>query len=123
RRRCRGRHLRRPPHAGILRALRTSLSRQHRSRQTPYRPGDVSMSAQRYVIVNADGFGRSPGVNRGIVAAHERGIVTSASLMVRWDAAAEAAAYGREHPEFSLGLHLDLGEWACREGPWGSVSG
>jgi predicted glycoside hydrolase/deacetylase ChbG (UPF0249 family) len=76
------------------------------------------MSANRYVIVNADDFGQSPGVNRGIIAARERGVVTSTSLMVRWPAAAEAAAYGRAHPEFSLGLHLDLGEWACREGTW-----
>jgi predicted glycoside hydrolase/deacetylase ChbG (UPF0249 family) len=76
------------------------------------------MSIERYVIVNADDFGQSPGVNRGIVTAHEQGVVTSTSLMVRWPAAAEAAAYGRAHPEFSLGLHLDLGEWACREGTW-----
>jgi predicted glycoside hydrolase/deacetylase ChbG (UPF0249 family) len=76
------------------------------------------MSATRVVIVNADDFGQSPGVNRGIITAHEQGIVTSASLMVRWPGAAEAAAYGREHPELSLGLHLDFGEWACRDGTW-----
>jgi predicted glycoside hydrolase/deacetylase ChbG (UPF0249 family) len=76
------------------------------------------MSTKRYVIVNADDFGQSPGVNHGIVTAHEQGVVTSTSLMVRWAAAAEAAAYGRAHPEFSIGLHLDLGEWACREGTW-----
>jgi chitin disaccharide deacetylase len=76
------------------------------------------MTAKRCLIVNADDFGQSPGVNRGIIKAHERGIVTSASLMVRWPAAAEAAVYGREHPEFSLGLHLDLGEWAFRGGTW-----
>ena len=78
----------------------------------------MTMSTTRFVIVNADDFGQSPGVNRGIVAAHEQGVVTSTSLMVRWPAAAEAAAYGWAHPEFSLGLHLDLGEWACREGTW-----
>lgn len=76
------------------------------------------MATERYLIVNADDFGQSPGVNRGIVAAHQGGIVTSASMMVRWPAAAEAAAYGRNDPEFSLGLHLDLGEWAFRDGAW-----
>jgi predicted glycoside hydrolase/deacetylase ChbG (UPF0249 family) len=76
------------------------------------------MSAARYLIVNADDFGQSPGVNRGIFAAHERGIVTSASLMVRWPAAVEAAAYGRGHTYFGLGLHVDLGEWRCRDGAW-----
>jgi len=38
--------------------------------------------------------------------------------MVRWPAAAEAAAYGREHSTLSLGIHIDLGEWAYREGTW-----
>lgn len=76
------------------------------------------MAVERYLIVNADDFGQSLGVNRGIIEAHEHGIVTSASLMVCWPAAVEAAAYSREHPELSLGLHLDLGEWAYREGTW-----
>jgi len=73
---------------------------------------------KRFLIVNADDFGQSLGVNRGIIEAHEHGIVTSASLMVRWPAAPEAAAYAREHAELSLGLHLDLGEWAFRDGRW-----
>src|SRR6266566_1742074 len=76
------------------------------------------MIAARYLIVNADDFGQSPGINRGIVEAHEQGIVTSASMMVRWPDAAEAAAYGAEHPELSLGLHVDLGEWAYRDETW-----
>ena len=76
------------------------------------------MIAARYLIVNADDFGQSPGINRGIVEAHEQGIVTSASMMVRWPDAAEAAAYGAEHPELSLGLHIDLGEWAYRDETW-----
>jgi predicted glycoside hydrolase/deacetylase ChbG (UPF0249 family) len=76
------------------------------------------MEPARRLIVNADDFGQSPGVNRGIIAAHERGMVTSASLMVRWPAAPEAAAYGKAHPRLAVGLHIDLGEWACREGVW-----
>jgi len=73
---------------------------------------------KRYLIVNADDFGQSTGVNRGIITAHEQGIVTSASLMVRWPAAVEAAAYSRSHPNLSLGLHLDFGEWVYRAGDW-----
>ena len=72
----------------------------------------------RAVIVNADDFGQSAGINRGIVEAHERGIVTSASLMVRWPAAAAAAAYARVHPGLSIGLHVDLGESIHRDGQW-----
>src|SRR5437879_9294179 len=76
------------------------------------------MTTKRYLLGNADDFGQSPGVNRGIIAAHERGIVTSASLMVRWPAAAAAAAYAREHPQLSVGLHLDLCEWAYSADNW-----
>src|SRR6266849_6414300 len=78
----------------------------------------TNQEEKRYLIVNADDFGQSCGVNRGIIEAHERGIVTSVSLMVRWPAAAEAAAYAREHPSLSLGLHFDFGEWRCRNGSW-----
>jgi predicted glycoside hydrolase/deacetylase ChbG (UPF0249 family) len=66
------------------------------------------MESRRLLIVNADDFGLSHGVNRGIVEAHERGIVTSASLMVNRPAAANAAAYARERTELSVGLHVEL---------------
>jgi predicted glycoside hydrolase/deacetylase ChbG (UPF0249 family) len=79
------------------------------------------MAAQRTLIVNADDFGQSPGVNAGVAAAHESGILTSASLMVRWPAAGAAAAYARSRPDLSVGLHFDLGEWAYSGGVWGPV--
>jgi predicted glycoside hydrolase/deacetylase ChbG (UPF0249 family) len=72
----------------------------------------------RCLIVNADDFGLSAGVNRGIIECAERGILTSASLMIRWPAAAEAAAYARQNRNISLGLHVDLGEWVLRNGEW-----
>ncbi len=78
----------------------------------------MKIGGKRYLIVNADDFGQSAGVNEGIIKAHEHGVVTSASLMVRWEAAADAAAYARRRPGLSLGLHLDLGEWTFRAGSW-----
>jgi predicted glycoside hydrolase/deacetylase ChbG (UPF0249 family) len=74
--------------------------------------------SHRFAIVNADDFGQSHGVNRGIAEAHEQGILTNASLMVRWSAAGDAAAYARNHPALGVGLHLDLGEWTLRAGEW-----
>jgi chitin disaccharide deacetylase len=74
--------------------------------------------ADRWLVVNADELGRSTGITRGIIEAHERGIVTSASLMVRWPAAARAAAYARTRPGLSVGLHVDLGAWTARDGFW-----
>lgn len=76
------------------------------------------MDLTKYLIVNADDFGQSHGVNAGIVRAHRCGIVTSASLMVRWPAAAEASACARELPDLSVGLHVDLGEQIFRAGEW-----
>jgi chitin disaccharide deacetylase len=72
----------------------------------------------RSLIVNADDFGQSAGINSGVIRAYEEGILTSASLMVRWSAAQAAAAYAREHRKLSVGLHFDLGEWIYREGEW-----
>ncbi|HKO28452.1 MAG TPA: ChbG/HpnK family deacetylase [Solirubrobacteraceae bacterium] len=72
----------------------------------------------RTLIVNADDFGRSPGINAGVVRAHKHGIVTSASLMVRWPSARPAAESARVLPRLGVGLHLDLGEWAFVDGAW-----
>jgi predicted glycoside hydrolase/deacetylase ChbG (UPF0249 family) len=69
-------------------------------------------------VVNADDLGMSPGVNRGIIEAHERGIVTSASLMVRWGGAAAAATYAKGNSRLGVGLHLDFAEWTIRDEQW-----
>ena len=76
------------------------------------------MIGKKYLIVNADDFGMSHGVNKGIIKTHQCGITTSASLMVRRQGAAEAASYGRRQRNFSLGIHVDLGEWEYRAEKW-----
>jgi len=76
------------------------------------------MAAKRMLIVNADDLGLSEGVNAGIVAAHERGIVTSASLMVHQAAASKAARLARQHPTLGIGLHIDIGQWDYESGEW-----
>lgn len=60
------------------------------------------------LIVNADDFGYSRGINRGVAEAFDRGIVTSTSLMVDAPQAAEAAALARARPGLSLGLHVNF---------------
>jgi len=61
-----------------------------------------------YLIVNADDFGASRGVNEGITRCHKDGVVTSASLMVTGGNAAEAAILSRNLPDLSVGLHWDV---------------
>jgi chitin disaccharide deacetylase len=90
------------------------------SPKTP-EPRPVAGGGKRWLIVNADDLGRSPGINRGILRAHEQGIVTSASLMVRWPAAVEAATLAREHSALAVGLHLDFCEWTHRGEGWAPV--
>jgi predicted glycoside hydrolase/deacetylase ChbG (UPF0249 family) len=66
------------------------------------------MTAAKRLIVNADDFGRTAGINRGIALGHRDGIVTSATLMVNHPAAAEAASLAKEHPGLGVGLHVAL---------------
>ena len=66
------------------------------------------MSAARRLAINADDFGLSDGVNRGILACVEAGVVTSASLLVNTPGFAAAVAAARGTPQLDLGLHLNL---------------
>lgn len=77
--------------------------------------------SQKKLIVNADDFGQSNGINAGIIKAHEHGIVTSASLMVRYPAASAAAMYAKNNLQLGVGLHIDLGEWSYQDGEWPAV--
>jgi len=60
------------------------------------------------LILNADDFGRSSSINRAVIRAHREGVLTSASLMVTGEAAAEAVALARQTPSLAVGLHLVL---------------
>jgi chitin disaccharide deacetylase len=62
----------------------------------------------RQLIVNADDFGISRGVNLGIVEGHRTGLVTSASLMPNLPAAEDALTRAAICPALGLGLHLTL---------------
>lgn len=62
----------------------------------------------RRLIVNADDFGLTPGVNRAIIEAHTRGLVTSATLMANMPAFDEAVALAKAHPQLGTGLHFNL---------------
>jgi len=63
---------------------------------------------KKKLIVNADDFGLSNGVNDGIIQAFENGIVTSASLMVGYTNTIDAATYAKKNSTLGVGLHIDL---------------
>jgi predicted glycoside hydrolase/deacetylase ChbG (UPF0249 family) len=94
----------------------------------PTTVGKKAKMMTKYLIMNADDFGLTEGVNRGIVDAHVRGVVSSASLMVDAPAVAEAVRLARECPALGVGLHfaatgernalLDLNDVAAVEREW-----
>jgi chitin disaccharide deacetylase len=62
----------------------------------------------RRLIINADDFGYTSGVNRAIVEAHTRGVVTSSTLMATGAAFAEAVQLVKTVPRLSIGCHIVL---------------
>ncbi len=61
-----------------------------------------------WLIVNADDFGLTSGVNRAILEAHTRGIVTSTTLMAKGNAFADAVRIAQQAPQLSIGCHVVL---------------
>ena len=62
------------------------------------------------LIVNADDLGWTEGVNRGIVDAHRKGLVTSSSLLANGQAFASALAAAQTNPQLGVGVHLNLSD-------------
>jgi hopanoid biosynthesis associated protein HpnK len=62
----------------------------------------------RRLIINADDFGLTAGVNRAIVEAHEHGVVTSATLMANGQAFADAIGLAQSWPRLGVGCHIVL---------------
>lgn len=62
----------------------------------------------RRLIVNADDFGFTSGVNQAIAEAHTRGIVTSSTLMATGRMFADAVLLAKTLPGLSVGCHIVL---------------
>ena len=62
------------------------------------------------LIVNADDFGLTPGVNRAIAELHQAGVVTSTTLMARGPAAEEAIQIALATPTLGVGCHIVLAD-------------
>ncbi len=62
----------------------------------------------RRLIVNADDFGLTAGVNRAILECHQRGVVTSTTLMANAAAFPEAVQAAQSAPKLGVGCHVVL---------------
>ena len=60
----------------------------------------------KYVIINADDFGLTRGVNEGIIKAFKDGILTSTTAMVNMPAFENAVVLAKENPGLGIGIHL-----------------
>ena len=61
-----------------------------------------------HLIVNADDFGVTAGVNRAVMELHAAGVLTSATLMARAAATSEAVNMARATPSLGVGCHVVL---------------
>jgi predicted glycoside hydrolase/deacetylase ChbG (UPF0249 family) len=68
----------------------------------------LDSAAEIRLVVNADDFGMSPGISRGILRAHREGIVTSTSVLGNCGDFDEVRAILAEAPELGVGVHLAL---------------
>lgn len=67
------------------------------------------MEKVKFLIVNADDYGRTPGVSRGIRQAHLQGIVTSTTALMNMPGIEEDLRTAmKETPDLGLGVHLVL---------------
>lgn len=60
------------------------------------------------LIVNADGFGFTEGINRGIIESVQNGIVRSTSALANMPAIEEVYDFQRKYPNVSIGIHFNL---------------
>lgn len=60
------------------------------------------------LVVNADDYGMAVGVNLGIVEGHQRGILTSATIMANGAALIDGIARLKDAPRLATGCHLVL---------------
>ncbi len=72
---------------------------------------------EQRLIINADDFGLCESVNKGIVEAHTKGVLTSTTIMANMPAAEQAVELAKNLPTLGVGVHLNLtnGKPLCQD--------
>jgi chitin disaccharide deacetylase len=70
--------------------------------------GGSAPARMKFLIINAEDFGYGHGINRGIIELVDRGVITSAGLMVNTPGTVEAVRLAAERPALALGLHVNF---------------
>ncbi|MCL2382620.1 MAG: ChbG/HpnK family deacetylase [Oscillospiraceae bacterium] len=60
------------------------------------------------IIMNADDFGFSNGINRGIIEAYKKGLISSTTIMVNMPYFEEAVELSKQNEGLGIGLHIDF---------------
>jgi len=66
------------------------------------------MSKNKLVIIHADDFGRTAGINRAIAKGYSEGIITSTSILANTPNFEDAAKFAKIHPDLDIGIHLTI---------------
>jgi predicted glycoside hydrolase/deacetylase ChbG (UPF0249 family) len=80
----------------------------------------VPADAARILVVNADDFGLTPGVSRGILKAHRDGVVTSTTAVMNLEPQDDLDAQAAAESRLGIGLHVNL-TWGAPVSPPGTV--
>ncbi len=62
----------------------------------------------RQLIINADDFGLHPTINAGIIEGHQKGVITSTSLIAAGISFDDAVTQALQNPDLGIGVHLAL---------------
>ena len=58
------------------------------------------------LIINADDFGVTEGVNKGVIDSHTDGVLTSATMLVNMPFTEQAFGEAKKYPDLGVGIHL-----------------
>lgn len=93
-------------HKGLPEPIPSNSAESNSKKESP--PSSCYTFGVKRLIINADDFGFTSGVNRAIVDAHAQGVVTSSTLMAQGRAFGEAVKLARTVPDLSIGCHVVL---------------